>query len=341
MATSSADAALDSIFRFFREWTTTTLPDATIVVSVRADGDVAAYHMAAWNMLWQHSMRSWANGLEFKRSRNGLRGEQRVIVAPWDQFPAWDALRAAAERFRAMTVEQINAKLQPAAVVISDLGEVAADGPGGRRLELDVVLHPMKLLVVGATGRLGRHVWRQALLEGHKVTVLVRSRGKLAEDTQRVEGRSPQALGLIVAEAPSGVVADPGALDAALRGQDGVISTLSQVGEDGETLYRMTRALITRVVQAGVRRLIITGGGGALSRRTPDGPLLFDEIEVFRRNKRLYEVQRQHVANFATLCTQDREKLAQHLQIGKLLRIRARRLRHLRRALKKAATQAI
>lgn len=165
----------------------------------------------------------------------------------------------------------------------------------------------MKVILLGSTGKLGRHVWRQALAARHQLTLFVRNREKLVEDCMRVEGKSPESLGLRIVE---GDVTDKLLLADAFHGQDAVVSTLSQVGDTGPTLYQMVRTVVTQTATVGVRRLIVTAGGGALSLRTPDGPLLFEEIAVFRRNKRLYEVQRQHVANLATLYTQDRKRLA-------------------------------
>ena len=39
-----------------------------------------------------------------------------------------------------------------------------------------------RLLILGATGRLGRHVLSQAVAAGHEVTVLVRTPSKLLPD---------------------------------------------------------------------------------------------------------------------------------------------------------------
>jgi len=41
-----------------------------------------------------------------------------------------------------------------------------------------------RLIILGATGSLGRHVLRQALAGGHRVTVLVRNPFKLPPDAQ-------------------------------------------------------------------------------------------------------------------------------------------------------------
>ena len=70
----------------------------------------------------------------------------------------------------------------------------------------------------------------------------------------------------------------------------------------------MTRELVTATAAAGITRLIVTAGGGALSRRTPDGPLMF-EHKIFRSTP-LYATQRQHIANVAMLVSSSGQILA-------------------------------
>ena len=152
----------------------------------------------------------------------------------------------------------------------------------------------MKVFLAGGTGKLGRHVWRQALVQRHTVTAFVRDASKLLDDAG---GALPAGLEVVTGDAM-----DADAMAAAAAGHDAVVSTLSQVG-DGPDLYQMTRELVTATATAGITRLIVTAGGGALSRRTPDGPLMF-EHEIFRSNPPLYATQRQHIANLAMLYTQ-------------------------------------
>jgi uncharacterized protein YbjT (DUF2867 family) len=50
-----------------------------------------------------------------------------------------------------------------------------------------------RLLILGATGSLGRHVLRQALAAGHEVTVFVRTPSKLPPEPVGMRGRTPNA----------------------------------------------------------------------------------------------------------------------------------------------------
>ena len=71
----------------------------------------------------------------------------------------------------------------------------------------------MKLLIIGATGRLGRELARRAAGRGHQTTALVR-------DTSRVM-RQDERLRVV-----QGNVLDPGLVESAVRGQDAVVSAL-------------------------------------------------------------------------------------------------------------------
>lgn len=89
-----------------------------------------------------------------------------------------------------------------------------------------------RLLVLGATGSLGRHVLRQALDAGHEVTVFARTPSKLAPaDADRVALRA----GDLRSEPPLHV----------LRGQEVLINCAGNVS-DGEAFV----ALVDRVVTA-------------------------------------------------------------------------------------------
>ena len=70
----------------------------------------------------------------------------------------------------------------------------------------------MKLIVFGATGKTGRHVWRNALDRGHDVTAFARS-------PHRIE----RAAGLRVVQ---GDVMDAASVADAVAGHDAVIVAL-------------------------------------------------------------------------------------------------------------------
>ena len=69
----------------------------------------------------------------------------------------------------------------------------------------------MNLLVLGATGATGRQVVAQALERGHHVTAFV---------------RNPDRLRKPLPEVIQGDLADPAAVENALRGRDAVLSAL-------------------------------------------------------------------------------------------------------------------
>lgn len=103
----------------------------------------------------------------------------------------------------------------------------------------------MRLLIIGATGGTGRALVREALERGHEVTAFVRNPARLPIQHER----------LTVAQ---GNVLDHGAVDAAVRGQDAVLSALGHK----RWLYptRILSAGTGNVIRAmeahGVRRLV-------------------------------------------------------------------------------------
>ena len=113
----------------------------------------------------------------------------------------------------------------------------------------------MKILVMGASGKTGREVVRQALAAGHEVTAFVR-------DPSRLELREPR---LTVATGDARSVDD---LRRALAGQDAVISTLGGRAKDamtrplggkssGGVMEASTAALIEAAGEAGVHRVVM------------------------------------------------------------------------------------
>ena len=109
-----------------------------------------------------------------------------------------------------------------------------------------------KLLLLGATGGIGRHVLTQALAQGHQVTVLVRNPQGLPAGTERAR--------VLVGSVPD----DASVLADAVRGQDAVISTLG-VGNSLKALGLIGRsvpAIIDAMQAHGVRRFILTSAYG-------------------------------------------------------------------------------
>src|SRR6266545_5860209 len=97
----------------------------------------------------------------------------------------------------------------------------------------------MKVLILGATGSIGRRLIPQALQRGHEVTVLVR--------------RPVNIPGVRVIE---GDALNPEDLDRAVAGQDAVVYALGAKGLGRTTLFsESTRRLIDAMKKHGVRRL--------------------------------------------------------------------------------------
>jgi nucleoside-diphosphate-sugar epimerase len=104
---------------------------------------------------------------------------------------------------------------------------------------------PTRVLIVGATGGTGRQLVAQALERGYAVTVLVRNPSKL-----HVE--HPQLKTI------QGDVLDSTSVEAAVRGQDAVISALGHKRFFYPTriLSEGTRNLLRAMEAHGVRRLV-------------------------------------------------------------------------------------
>ena len=90
-----------------------------------------------------------------------------------------------------------------------------------------------RLLILGATGSLGRHVLRQALAAGHDVTVFVRTPSKLPPETSGAVSVHTGDLGTHVP------------LDL-IKGQDALINCAGHVA-DGETFVALIDRLVTAV----------------------------------------------------------------------------------------------
>jgi nucleoside-diphosphate-sugar epimerase len=116
----------------------------------------------------------------------------------------------------------------------------------------------MKVLVFGATGKTGALVVDRALVQGHKVTVLVRDPGKFTKQGVRVL---------------AGDATQPDDVLQAMQGQDAVIEAIG-----GTTPYKATSLestsvhnIIHAMKQVGARRLIVVSmmGIGESEDQTP------------------------------------------------------------------------
>jgi hypothetical protein len=111
-----------------------------------------------------------------------------------------------------------------------------------------------KIVVFGASGRIGSRVVREALNRGHQVTAVVREPATLAD--------RPGDFRVI-----TGGVFDPATVTEAVAGQDVVVLAVGGAGASGDTdMYvRAGHALVDAVRGLGdPPRIIVVGGAGTL-----------------------------------------------------------------------------
>lgn len=120
----------------------------------------------------------------------------------------------------------------------------------------------MKIVVLGATGNVGRRIVKEALDRGHVITAAARN--------------VPNGL-----DARAGVVhADATQVESvasAVRGADAVVSAVSpRPGSAGKapSLVAVARTLLSALPRAEVKRLLVVGGAGSL--QGPDGVQIVD-----------------------------------------------------------------
>jgi uncharacterized protein YbjT (DUF2867 family) len=115
----------------------------------------------------------------------------------------------------------------------------------------------MKLVLLGASGGIGRHLVSQALATGHELTVIARPSSTLAVPS--------------VVKVMRGAVDDVALLTEALRGQDAVLSSLGlklpglspfAKAEDPGILDRSSAALVAAMRAAAVRRILFVSSSG-------------------------------------------------------------------------------
>jgi uncharacterized protein YbjT (DUF2867 family) len=131
----------------------------------------------------------------------------------------------------------------------------------------------VKVLIIGATGSTGRILLEKALEQGHQVRALARNPSAVAPQDYR-----PRVLG--------GNVPDPEVLEAAVAGQDAVLSALGTRSTKPTTLFSASTAnlfsastanLVDAMKKHGVRRLVCFTGVGAGDSKGHVG-FLYDRI---------------------------------------------------------------
>lgn len=134
----------------------------------------------------------------------------------------------------------------------------------------------MQILILGATGRVGRLITELALQEGHEVTALVRN-------TSKIQARER----LRIVEGDACREAD---IERAMEGSEVVVSALNTDGK--ATLSESMPILIANMHEAGIRRIVTIGTAGILQSRTEPDRLRYESNESRRRSTRAAEEHR-------------------------------------------------
>ncbi|OWA35168.1 hypothetical protein B9G55_10855 [Saccharibacillus sp. O16] len=134
----------------------------------------------------------------------------------------------------------------------------------------------MRILILGATGRVGRVMTELALRDGHEVTVLVR-------DADKVEKHDR----LNIIEGDACREAD---IERAMTGCEAVISALNTDGTT--TLSDSIPLIIIQMQRVGIRRIVTIGTAGILQSREEPQRLRYESNESRRRSTRAAEEHR-------------------------------------------------
>lgn len=132
----------------------------------------------------------------------------------------------------------------------------------------------MKVAVFGSTGPTGLQVVEQALAQGHVVTAVARTPAKLA--------LTHECLNVV-----RGDVLDLASIEAAVTGQEAVLSAVGASGRAPTTVYSEgTRHIMAAMHKAGVQRLVAVTSG--LTRPTSDAGFIARVI-VHRLLRNIYD----------------------------------------------------
>lgn len=123
----------------------------------------------------------------------------------------------------------------------------------------------MKLTIIAATGGVGRQLLGQAIDAGHNVTAVVRNPGKLPPGAT-----ANPAVRVVTADMAA---PDPETLATAIAGSDAVLSALGpHNNSDAGITAPGTRAIITAMGAAGVRRIVAISATPVGTVASPDRP---------------------------------------------------------------------
>jgi putative NADH-flavin reductase len=132
----------------------------------------------------------------------------------------------------------------------------------------------MHISLFGATGRVGTKLLERLLENGHKVTALIRTPGKLMMEHDHLRVIEGNAL-------------DSSAVHQAVEQCDFVISALNTDG--GTTLSASMKLIIDAMEKHGVPRIITIGTAGILQARIAPDLYRFQSLESKRKSTRAAE----------------------------------------------------
>jgi putative NADH-flavin reductase len=134
----------------------------------------------------------------------------------------------------------------------------------------------VKVLIIGATGATGQILMREALTQDHEVTALARDPSAVVLEDHRLR-------------VLQGNVLDVSSVEAAVAGQDAVLSALGTRSARPTTLFsESTHNIISAMTKHGVRRLVCLTGIGAGDSKGHVG-FLYDRIILPFIVKNIYE----------------------------------------------------
>jgi uncharacterized protein len=119
----------------------------------------------------------------------------------------------------------------------------------------------MDVVVLGASGTIGKAIVQEALKRKHEVTAAVRNPETFTLEHERLHITTVDVL-------------DSASVAAAVRGHEEVISAYGPALGQEKDLITAAKAIVEGMQEAGLNRLLVVGGAGSL--KTETGELLMD-----------------------------------------------------------------
>ncbi len=164
----------------------------------------------------------------------------------------------------------------------------------------------MNIVIFGASGMVGKHLVRKALVKGHTVKAFGRNVDHLVDE----DNASDKLV------ATKGYVFDEASVYKAVAGSDAVLSVLggSFDGVD-KTRSLGVKNIVEQMEKAGVKRIVALGGAGVLA--DEDGVLLMDKpdypkayLPVGREHLQAYLNIKDSQLNWTFVCAPDIKDVA-------------------------------